>query len=65
MWKSQIGGSARVHPSGYTGWLQVSGSGEDSSVTIHLSTDRDVDAEEIRRSLSEALSNITSQVEGS
>ena len=52
-------------PGGYRGWLQVSGSSETSStVTIHLSTDREEDAEEIRRSLSQALENIRKQVEG-
>jgi len=62
-------GSRRVEwgghgPGGYRGWLQVSVSEEESSVTIHLSTDREEDAEEIRRSLSQALGNIRIQVEG-
>ena len=49
----------------YGGWLQVTGSGPDSTVTIHLSTDRISDAEEIRGSLSQALANIKGQVAGS
>jgi Polyketide cyclase / dehydrase and lipid transport len=46
----------------YQGWLQVSGSGQGSLVTIHLSTERDEDAQQIRDALSEALHNITSRV---
>lgn len=42
----------------YNGWLQVSSLDEGSSVTIHLSSDREEDAEDIRRSLAEALVNI-------
>jgi carbon monoxide dehydrogenase subunit G len=46
---------------GYRGWLQVTGSGPGATVTIHLSTDRTSDAEEIRRTLSQALANIKNQ----
>lgn len=47
----------------YRGWLQVSSADEGSSVTIHLSSDREEDAEEISQSLSDALLNIKRQVE--
>jgi carbon monoxide dehydrogenase subunit G len=50
---------------GYGGWLSVAESAEGSTVTIHLSTDRVSDAEEIGDSLSQALANIKEQVEGS
>jgi len=55
------GGQSR---SGYSGWLEVSGSGPGCSVTIHLETDREEDAEDIRRALAQTMANITSQVEG-
>ena len=43
---------------------QVSGSGPGCSVTIHLVTDNEEDAEDIRRALAQTMANVTSQVEG-
>jgi carbon monoxide dehydrogenase subunit G len=50
---------------GYGGWLEVTAAGQGSAVTIHLSTDRVSDAEEIRGFLSQALVNIRDRVESS
>lgn len=50
---------------GYGGWLSVTASAEGSTVTIHLSTDRVSDSEQIQGSLSQALANIKDRVEGS
>ncbi len=49
---------------GYGGWLKVTESSPGSTVTIHLRTDRESDAEEIRATLSRALTNIKEQVAG-
>jgi len=50
---------------GYGGWLKVTESAPGSAVTIHLRTDRESDAEEIRASLARALANIKEQLAGS
>ncbi len=60
--RMEWGGQGGAH---YGGWLEVTDSAPGSTVTIHLSTDRESDAEEIRGSLSQALANIKDQVEGS
>jgi uncharacterized protein YndB with AHSA1/START domain len=46
------------NPSRYQGWLQVSGSGKTATATIHLTIERDEDAQQIRDALTQALQNI-------
>jgi carbon monoxide dehydrogenase subunit G len=50
---------------GYGGWLGVTESAPGSAVTIHLSTDRESDEQEIRATMTQALANIKEQVAGS
>ena len=47
------------------GWLQVAASGADSTVTIHLTTQRNEDAEQIERSLAQALKTIADRTAAS
>ena len=44
--------------SGYSGWLQVSASGDASSVTIHIDVANDQDEAEIDRVLDETAANL-------
>jgi hypothetical protein len=52
-WGSEDGG-------GYRGWLQVSDSGNGSSVTIHLHVPHEGEEAEINQVLDETVSNIQS-----
>jgi uncharacterized protein YndB with AHSA1/START domain len=47
------------NPGRYQGWLQVSGSDKTTTATIHLTTERDEDAQQIRDALTQALHNIS------
>ena len=49
----------------YHGWLQVAASGADSTVTIYLTTQRNEDAEQIERSLAQALKTIADRTAAS
>jgi hypothetical protein len=42
----------------YHGWLEVAGSGSQSTVTIHVTTDRPEEAEEADRVLDQTVANI-------
>jgi Polyketide cyclase / dehydrase and lipid transport len=49
-------------PSDYSGWLTVDGS-ESSTVTVHLSTAREVSGDRVQRGIDETLDNIREIVE--
>jgi hypothetical protein len=47
----------------YHGWLEVSGSASSSSVKIHISTDREEEADEAERALDQTVANIRAQLQ--